>query len=245
MHSGKKFVGLDVERFEICSKKVEGKVRIALVSDLHGVDRVDVCEQLDKLKPDIIAVAGDLFDGVQDPQDALNFISRLKKTCGRILFVSGNHEFYRGDRDLLYGKLTDLGVQLLDGKSEIINNIQFYGLIDERFDDYQSQKSRLQNRDNTDRFEVLLYHRADKFGEVCGLGFPLVLSGHVHGGQWRAGRIGLLGPGNTLFPKYTSGKYEKDGCVLIVSRGLGDHMILPRINDVWHLPVIDLLPCES
>ena len=118
----------------------------------------------------------------------------------------------------------------------------FHALTDDKFPEFETQLEAWKKTDFSDgKYHVLLYHRADRFDQVKGLGFDLVLSGHVHGGQWRIGSFGLLGPRHTFFPIYTSGRYEQDGTVLIVSRGLGDRIWVPRIRNMWHLPVIDFV----
>lgn len=67
----------------------------------------------------------------------------------------------------------------------------------------------------------------------------LVLSGHVHGGQFRIPIInkGIIAPDQGLFPKYTSGLYVNNNVDMIVSRGLGNSIISIRINNRPHIPI--------
>lgn len=52
--------------------------------------------------------------------------------------------------------------------------------------------------------------------------FDLVLAGHAHCGQVRLPFIGeLVAPNQGFFSKYTSGKYKRGNCTMIVSRGQG------------------------
>ena len=70
-----------------------------------------------------------------------------------------------------------------------------------------------------------------------------MLCGHAHGGQWRIPGIlnGLYCPGEGLFPEYAGGLYEKDGTVMIVSRGLAkESNIVPRIFNRPELVIIDI-----
>ncbi len=56
----------------------------------------------------------------------------------------------------------------------------------------------------------------EKWGAQC------MLSGHMHGGSIRLPFIGgVLGPGFTLFPKYTAGFYKIGKMLMYVSRGMG------------------------
>lgn len=68
--------------------------------------------------------------------------------------------------------------------------------------------------------------------------FDLIVSGHVHGGQWRIGRHGVLAPGQGLFPKYCYGCYDKK---LIVSAGLSNTACVPRFGNPTELVMIDVI----
>ena len=65
--------------------------------------------------------------------------------------------------------------------------------------------------------------------------FDLIVSGHVHGGQWRLGQHGVLAPGQGLFPKYCYGCYDKK---LIVSAGLSNTACIPRFGNPTELVMI-------
>lgn len=65
--------------------------------------------------------------------------------------------------------------------------------------------------------------------------FDLIVSGHVHGGQWRLGQHGVLAPGQGLFPKYCYGCYDKK---LIVSAGLSNTARIPRFGNPTELVMI-------
>ncbi len=74
----------------------------------------------------------------------------------------------------------------------------------------------------------------------------LVLSGHAHGGQFRIPFIGgVVAPNQGLFPKYTAGVFEKNDTGMIVSRGLGNSIILFRVNNRQELVVVELVGSES
>ena len=62
-----------------------------------------------------------------------------------------------------------------------------------------------------------------------GLPVDLVLSGHAHGGIVRLPFIGgLLDVHRRLGAEYEKGIYEENNTVMIVSRGLGNSIVVPR-----------------
>src|SRR5205814_7961011 len=70
--------------------------------DIHIGDTLDgrflrrVVDQVNALKPDLIAVTGDLIDGsVAQLRDEVACLSELKAPRG-VYFVTGNHEYYHG-----------------------------------------------------------------------------------------------------------------------------------------------------
>ncbi len=74
------------------------------------------------------------------------------------------------------------------------------------------------------RFSVLIAHNPDYFETYVKWGANLVVSGHVHGGLMRLPYLGgVISPAFKLFPVYDGGEFEKDGAVMILSRGLGTY----------------------
>ena len=94
-----------------------------------------------------------------------------------------------------------------------------------------------------DRFFILLSHYPWIVPEFCqNTTVDVVLCGHAHGWQFHLWRdVGVFVPGEGFFPRYTSGIHDMQGTVEIVSRGLGDHTIIPRINNQPEMVVIDFL----
>lgn len=87
-------------------------------------------------------------------------------------------------------------------------------------------------------YNILLYHRPDTVSYMSGkrgkdrVNIDLLLSGHVHGGQFRIPFLGgLYAPNQGFLPEYDSGKYKVKGTNLVVSRGLGNSRIPLRINN--------------
>ena len=63
----------------------------------------------------------------------------------------------------------------------------------------------------------------------------------MHGGIVRLPLLGgVVSPRIRLFPKYDGGRFDEEGAVMIVSRGLGSHTIPVRIFNPGELSVIVL-----
>jgi hypothetical protein len=74
-------------------------------------------------------------------------------------------------------------------------------------------------------------------------GADLTVCGHFHGGVMRLfGKQPLLSPYGFILPDYGYGHFEKDGKHVIVSSGLGEHVIPFRIFNPMELVTIDLIP---
>lgn len=90
-------------------------------------------------------------------------------------------------------------------------------------------------------YKIMLSHFPSNMSESFrGKDIDLVLSGHMHGGQVRIKDNGVYVPGYGLFPEYTEGRYTFSSSVLIISSGLGDHTILPRINNSHQLVIVNI-----
>jgi predicted MPP superfamily phosphohydrolase len=88
---------------------------------------------------------------------------------------------------------------------------------------------------------ILVSHRPNLLDIYAASGVQLVLTGHVHGGQFRIPGVGgLIGPDDLLLPKYDAGVFRKGETTMIVSRGLGPSAIPVRINNRPELVLIEI-----
>ncbi len=238
---------LAVSHFTIESDKIDDKVRLMLITDLHSCDYGDGQERLlNKVcneNPDIVLLCGDIFD---DELPIDNTIAFLQGIAGKYpcYFVFGNHEFWSDKIEELEAILTAYGVKVLRGTSDILgigdDVISIRGIDDpdtDRYDNnwvpYADQLYNLGRSIDPDVFTLLMSHRPERMDEFLALDFDLVVAGHAHGGQWRIPFIlenGLLAPNQGFFPRYTNGKYCLGETVLIVSRGLArESTAVPRL----------------
>ena len=81
-----------------------------------------------------------------------------------------------------------------------------------------------------DLYTVVLSHRPEYFTEYTKYDVDLILTGHAHGGQVRLPGIGgLYAPGQGWMPEYTSGLLKDKGTTMIIGRGIGNSVEIPRI----------------
>lgn len=238
--------GLTVSEYEVSPENLPAEMdgfRIALIADLHcarfGENQSELCGAVRALSPDLVVLCGDILDSTlcdfEPVEELLRGLSGLT-----VAAVYGNHEnsvsyYDRAELAELYEKY---GVTLLSDDSVILttNGVSFCvsGAADPSCwgkNDLEYVREHLpQCRPADGMFNLLLCHRANIYPALSGLGFDLVLSGHLHGGQIRIPFVGgLISPSRELFPDYTSGVYSENGSLLVVSRGLGNSIKIPRV----------------
>ncbi len=230
--------------------------RIVQISDLHGNELQDLVEKTAAFRPDLIACTGDLYDGVRYANRTEKVLQDLADLAP-VYFVTGNHEYYSGKWQERAARLPFVGVEYLNNRCTLLTkegqSIELCGIDDpdldyhwsyaRRLDQFQANLDQLPQKGEVDANEpashnhppvrILLSHRADLFEQSGPAKADLILSGHLHGGQWRLLNKGLIAPYNgdrfVFFPKYDAGLYRYGQSQMYVSRGLGDQMRIPRL----------------
>ena len=239
--------------YRVSSPKISDEVRIVLLTDLHnheyGAGNARLVEKVENLNPDIIAMAGDMV--VKDDPDTsvvIDLCTQLLEIAP-IYYSMGNHE-----GEIIYNynipldtELKNLGVTVFYNDSVDVNvngnaiRIGGVGTSPEDFEEYSEEF--VKEFEETDDFKLLLAHYPSLFYDyLSDADIDLSLAGHFHGGQIQLPGIGgLLAIPLDWFPKYCDGQFtlEENG-TLIVSRGLGNSRIIPRINNQPELVVVDL-----
>lgn len=225
--------------------------RICQVSDLHNDELGKDCSKLiDVIKrsdPDIIVLTGDLIDRRRTNVDvAVAFASQAVKLAPTY-YINGNHEAsVIEDYAVLKEKLVAVGVVVLENESVKIErggeSINLIGINDQSFGYIHSNDFLRELRGDEGDFSILLAHRPTDFYQYATCGFDLVLSGHLHGGQFRLPFLGgLYAPSYGFFPEYDGGMYEREDSVLIVSRGVGSSSFPIRFNNPREIVLVELV----
>lgn len=251
-------LGLTVRTYEVKDERIQGKLRIALVTDLHsckyGEGQTKLLSAIEEQHPDVILLGGDIFDDKLSDVRAEEFLAGIsgKYPC---YYVTGNHEFWAGGNAYRVKMeiLEKYGITRLSGESTLLETgsgtVRLCGIDDPDVILVQSQLNanaqllELKETVSEDEFTILLTHRPELIDTYEKAGFDLVLAGHAHGGQVRIPGImnGMYAPNQGLFPKYAGGRYEKNGMTMIVSRGLAKESTkFPRFCNPPELVIIDL-----
>lgn len=173
-------------------------LKIVQLSDLHigqtrGKDDLEkVVQAVNRLKPDLVAITGDLAEGyVECLRDELEPLTRLESTHGTF-FVTGNHEYYYGG-GAWEAELRRKGLKVLHNAHCLLSRgedrLAIAGVTDIDGGEYESgHHSDLGNALRaipSDVPRILLAHQpaTAKGLQGTGLRVDLQLSGHTHGGQ--------------------------------------------------------------
>ena len=161
-----------------------------LASDLHlghvhhrGFS-ARVVRRISSLRPSVVFLAGDLFDGTSiDARDVLAPLRFLRAPLGAF-FVTGNHELFRGD-SYFADSVRAAGVRVLENEKIEMDGLQILGVPyvhATHAEHFRSVLAKLAI--DPSRASILLTHAPDRPAITAEAGIGLQLSGHTHRGQF-------------------------------------------------------------
>lgn len=245
---------LEISRYEVKSQKLPESFdgfKIVQLSDLHGAefgeDGMELVEKVKELEPDMIALTGDFVTDEGDLAAVEKLVARLTELCP-VYFVSGNHEFGSGLAVKVRNILERAGVKYLSNEYLTISRgedgILLGGVEDPlAYADMLSPDELAQKMNDAapDAFKILLGHRNYWMTEYPELPVDLIFCGHAHGGLIRIPGVGgLIGTDRRLFPDFDAGEYNNGRYTLIVSRGLGNSVPIPRVFNRPEIVCVEL-----
>ena len=207
-----------------------GGLRIGFLTDVHRsvfVSQEDVARAVSMVmeeKPDLIVLGGDYVtwgdrNYVGPSAEALAPLSAPLGVFG----ILGNHD----DDHAMPTALGKNGAQMLkDARTRITVKGEAIDLIGIRFWTRRAADIAALSR-GAAPMSILLAHDPRRLTEGAGLGIPLILSGHTHGGQVVLPVIGAVAA--QKFP-VVSGVARRDRTTIFVSRGVGTVYVPVRIN---------------
>jgi len=199
---------------------------IVQLTDLHIGPALDgrfvsrLVERVHALKPDAIALTGDLVDGsVTHLRSALAPLGRLRAPLG-VFAVTGNHEYYSG-ADEWVRELRGHGIRVLRNQhARLDGGLDLVGVDDwsarrQGFSSGYDLGAALRGRD-PEVPAILLAHQPRGVERAEKNGIALQLSGHTHGGQlWPFGAL------VALTQPFLVGLHRVGNGHIFVSRGAG------------------------
>jgi predicted MPP superfamily phosphohydrolase len=195
----------------------------ALVSDVHlgpvhGSEFTRrIVGELREMRPDVVFIAGDLYDGTQVDPDAV--IAPWKEYSPPLgsYFVTGNHEEFTDPAKYLQA-VTASGIRVLHNEKVTVDGLQIVGVFDRDLANPDRLRSILKSADlDRGQASILLAHTPSRLPIAEEAGISLQLSGHTHGGQmfpftWLTSRI---------FKEYTYGLNRFGNLMVYTSSGVG------------------------
>lgn len=236
-------------------------LRIVHLSDIHvgpylrRRELESLAGLVDGLRPDIVAITGDLIDrDIESLPDAVAGLRGLRASQG-VFMVTGNHDIYTDPFSFnsrsrgavrIAEALSEVGVRTLRNETVMIGEgayqLALMGMdwIVQRGSQnlfYDSVRTRAVLDEMNSKLEqgtpkLLLVHHPETFRECPEHEIGLTLAGHTHGGgqivlgDFRGQPVGIT----QLRFNYNRGLYREAGSSLYVSRGIG-YLGLPiRLN---------------
>lgn len=236
---------LEVTHYQISSARLPeafNGYRIVQLSDLHaarfGKEDEDLIEQVAQLEPDMIAMTGDYIEKKEHIPQVQHLVETLSQIAP-VYFSSGNHDWASGHAHELRRVIEQAGGVWLSNDYRIITRngeeLIVAGVEDPNSYAEMTRPDELMDAIDAaypDHFSILLGHRNDWPMRYPELKTDVILCGHGHGGIIRLPGVGgLLGTDFRFFPKYDAGLFPCGRYVMVVSRGLGNGIPIPRFGN--------------
>jgi predicted MPP superfamily phosphohydrolase len=234
-------------------------IKIVLIADLHndvyGKEQDILIQKIKSIEPDLIFLAGDIFDDRQ-PIEGMRLLLNGLEDVATAFYVTGNHEYmsrYYGIEAIrqeiqAYGVtiLSDTYIKVnIKGQELVIAGVEdpFKKRYEDKIYDYKKTALKFSELDGTANYTILISHRPETIRLYPY--FDLVVSGHVHGGQVAIHKLinGLYAPHQGFFPRYAGGRYQHGKQVHIVSRGLT--VKLPHLPRIFNPPELVVIYLQS
>ena len=245
-----------VSFYQIRSDKVSDKIRIVELADLHnnefGKNNSKLVNKIKNLQPDLIIYAGDMMNYKNDDYSVLFDLSDRLSKIAPIYACYGNNEIdqYLFEDKSFPDKLRKHNVNLLSNEAvdvKVKNTVFQFIAVSDDLKQYEvktnNSKRFVESLETTNNCRICLTHYPELFKEkLLDKGIDIAFTGHAHGGQVRVPIIGgLYSTGEGFLPELTDGIVTtEDGAQVVISRGLGNSHLIPRINNQPELVVVDL-----
>lgn len=243
--------GLVIKEYLVKNNKLPESfygTKVIHISDIHygritkKKELQNLSKQINKIKPDIVVITGDLLDkdityNDEDIIDITTILNSIDAKYGKYI-ISGNHDFVKSktfnklvenlnytnlddNYQILYNETTD--AIMITGLSTMDNNKKINEKLVESTAQIKSETSKI-------KFNILLIHEPDMITKFDYKDYDLILAGHSHGGQIKLPLTGAIS-----YPKgakkYHNDYYKLKNNDLYISSGVGTSRYNLRLNN--------------
>ena len=202
--------------------------RAVLMSDLHlgPINGERFCRRMvaaaSQLKPDIVFIPGDLFDGTKGDLDQLVAPFHALKPPLGLFFSTGNHEEFTSPKPYIEA-IRRAGIRVLANEQVVVDGLRIAGVLYHDSSSPLHMKAALSSMgpagaQTDDALSgILLNHAPARLPIVEQAGFSLQLSGHTHGGQF----LPFTWITRRIYGRFTSGLHSFGSLEVYTSTGAG------------------------
>jgi predicted MPP superfamily phosphohydrolase len=142
-----------------------------------------IVARLTRLKPDVVFLTGDLYDGTKvNAAEMAAPWEDISPTWGTY-FITGNHEEFSDPSGYL-DAVRRSGVRVLQNEKVVVDGLQIVGVHHRESTDADRFRSVLKKAAiERERASILLSHAPHALSIAAEAGISMQLSGHTHGGQ--------------------------------------------------------------
>lgn len=209
-------------------------LKVVALSDIHygtpgsTVNLDKMATQINAQNPDLVLIAGDVFDYNTNNRSNEEFaaaMQKIKATYG-VYAINGNHEYYENNHQDIERYYRHTGVNLLvDEAVEIDGLLRVAGRDDLGYIS-NTQKSRqpleaILAQSDQELPLIVLDHQPQDYREAKDNGALLQISGHTHNGQIWPGDILVRMIYKIAYNCPSDGIHSSDGFSLAITRGYG------------------------
>ena len=202
-------------------KKLAKEYRIVMMSDLHlgyhhhRGELARWVDMINKEKPDLILIAGDIIDISVRPLLEENMAEEFRRLQAPVYACLGNHEYFSQEaKASAFCKAA--GINLLIDECTTIDNAIYLIGRDDRTNHRRKSLKALVDKAPKGLYTIVMDHQPYNLEETDSLGVDFQLSGHTHRGQvwpisWITDRV----------YECSWGHWERKNTEYYVSSGLG------------------------
>ena len=188
------FFGIDILHdtgydVRIDKEAAEKELTVVLIADIHAgsgnwdFTYEELRTRIDRARPDVLLIAGDVFDETTSGRDVelvRGVLQKIRKPRYGMFFVYGNHD--DATEDWAADQMRQMGVTVLEDEMTILGkDVQLVGRLDPK-QKGAGVEALLETLDpDPDKPILLLTHRPKDFKKMSRCGVDLAVAGHTHG----------------------------------------------------------------